>query len=181
MIRRLVAGIVVAWASIVAGIKGWWGDLWGWSADPPSALVEFSHHFFDHALIPMYWLLALINLSIYVVLLIQQKPGERAPARWLRRFTLAKTFLWLALLAGRRTGDEWRGVLYMAMTVWVAITGLWFLIALTYTYVWRPYRHRPGPPPPLEGTVLPGAEPYTGPNRRGPFPGRRRTDWRTPA
>lgn len=176
MIRRVAIITLAAFSAIVAGIEGWWNAAWDWDFPPPPPwLLDFTVWFFAHALEPMYWLLATVSLSTWVILWQQKRPNERGPARWLRRVSLAKGMLWLGLAFGRIWSD-WRQPVYVITTMIVAIISVIFLITLTTTYLWPAIRKRPGPPGGLEGDVLPDPT-YAGQNRRSRRPGRRRTDF----
>lgn len=143
---------------------------------PPDWVESFSARFFQHALEPMYWLLAVTHLLIWWVLFWQRSASETAPARWLRRFVAVKIFLWLTLALTRHY-MLWRQPTYVVVTVLIAVTSLALIVAMLRSYVWGSLRGR-GQPPPLEGSVVPHAETWDGAERRK---AERRKGWPPPA
>lgn len=107
---------------------------------PPAWLFDASGTFLDHVAEPMYWFLALISLLAYLILLRQKRPRETYAAKALRWFQPAKVVVWLAF-ALRGSIGEWQLIAFAFATVYVAVMGSWWLIALYLTYI-RPARRR---------------------------------------
>lgn len=146
---------------------------------PPRWIDHASIWFVENAAIWVYWQLTATWLSAYAVLRWQRKRGETPAARWMRRGVCAEGVLWLVLATGRWFLVAWRPTLYALTVLYIAVTGIAFLTALTLTYTVPALRNGDGSgdaPPPGQGGILPPPTGYAGGDRRGPLPGRRATD-----
>lgn len=140
--------------------------------DPPQWIDDAALAFLREVATPLYVLLTLVSFAVWGVLRWQRRPNETWAARSFRVFLFAKGLLWLVLSVTRWIAPQWRLPLYAVVVVYIFLTTVYVLVALFWTYVLPAMRGEPSPP--LDGTVIPDPDQWTGEERRVGPPDRRR-------